>query len=311
MKKARKPRKPLNETPEQPAETVGEVSGNDEVVSTEASEPDSEQVLQRVASGDRVEEREQVDLKAIIQVKDLSETWKETTVVHSVSRAGAGINVSRRCTVGRLVTLVLPMPLELRAYDHHERLYPVMGLVQYCHEITIDGQTSYNLGVAFIGKRVPDSYSVDTLQNYRLSGMDSNGLWRVAEVRESFQVRKHSRFWVEVEVSVTVLQQDKKAVCKDVTKTQDISAGGAAIRSAVEAKIGDKVKFTCKKYNFFSMAVVRNRTADGGDEPTIHLEFLDRKFPVHLVPKPELDGISAGQMGISKQKPADFAVERF
>jgi hypothetical protein len=271
------------------------------------------QSSQAAAAEPRAEARETVELRSIVQYKDNGETWKETAVVHSASRAGAGLNVSRPCAVGRLVTLVLPLATSLRAYDFHERLYPVMGVVQYCHEITLDGQISYNIGVAFIGKNIPKSYSADSSQNYRLSGMDANGLWKIAEVEKDFNVRRHSRFWVEVEVSLTILQKDRKAVCKDVTATQDISAGGAALRSAVVANIGDKVKFTCKKYNFFSMAIVRGRSVDGGDQPTIHLEFLDAQFPIHLLPKPE-DMPKEEQSDHKHIPPAPapgFAVERF
>jgi hypothetical protein len=318
MKKAKKTKGPAAPAVEEAGDEVN-VSAGENVAKPSADSAEDATLLAGAggtAPSDlldlRMVPRESVELKTIIQVKEQDETWKETAVVNSVSKAGAGFNLSRPCTVGRLITLVMPLPSHLRAYDFHERLYPVLAVVQYCHEINVDGETSYNVGAAFIGKKIPSSYLADPCQNYRLTGMGEDGLWKITEAMADFKVRKHSRFWVEIEVSVTILQRDRKAVCKDVTTTQDISAGGASMRSSVAANIGDKVKFTCKEYNFFSMAVVRGRSVDGSDQPTLHVEFLDAKFPVHLLPKPEeIRAEANSRSGYVPSGNTAAAVERF
>ena len=76
-----------------------------------------------ITSENRRVPRVSTELKTIVQVKEsLEESWKEITAVTTVSRNGAGFTLSRKCEVGRLVSLVLPMPDELRAYNRSEEL---------------------------------------------------------------------------------------------------------------------------------------------------------------------------------------------
>lgn len=222
-------------------------------------------------------------LKTLVKVRENEvEIWKETTEVTTVSKNGAGFNLTRPCTVGRLITLVMPMPREFRAYDHDEKLYPVMGLVQYCNEVIEDENVMYHVGVGFTGKVVPASFTTDPLQNYRITGMSPEGLWEVTEVDAAFKIRRDPRFWVAFDVSVTLLQKEKRTSKKENAVTQNIGAGGASVVCQLEAKAGDTVKFGCKAFDFYTMAKVRERKERENLPPTLHLEFEER-FPVDKI----------------------------
>ena len=229
-------------------------------------------------------ERASTELRTIVQVRESEEvSWKEITSVTTVSRSGAGFNLSRACAVGRLITLVMPMPTELRAYDHNETLYPVMGLVQYCNETTIEDQTVYHVGVGFVGKQKPESFKADPRQNYRICGMKKDGLWQVTESDTQFKPRKSPRYWLAVDVVISLLKKEKDSIAKEKTVTKNISASGLSVLCSLDAKVGDRVKVASKEHDFYAIAVVRNRKEVDDQPPTLHLEFIDAKFPMKKI----------------------------
>ena len=186
--------------------------------------------------------------------------------------------------IGRLIRLVIPMPPELRAYDLTEEFYPIMGVVQYCNKEENENGDLYHVGVALIGKKVPASYFENPLQSYRINGMSEDGLWNVTEADKPFKARRHPRFRTELDVTVTLLQKEEKTVAKETTVTQDVGASGASVVCSLNAKVGDKVKFACKALNFYTIAHVRNLRQDVGQVTTMHLEFVESRFPVDKLP---------------------------
>jgi hypothetical protein len=233
------------------------------------------------------------ELKTIVQVRESEdESWKEMTKVLTVSRNGAGLQLTRPCVVGRLISLVMPLDPDLRAYDKKAEVYPVMSIVQYCNASTIDGETVYHVGVGFVGKKMPDSYKADPTQSYRISGMKKDGLWEITEAELQFKNRKQPRYWISVRVLVSLLQRGNGSGAKEETYTKNVCAGGVSVGCSLDAEIGDKVKFACKDLDFYSMALVRNRKLNK-DGVTLHLEFIDNEFPVEEVIASRLPGAAA------------------
>lgn len=236
------------------------------------------------AQENRTEERVPTILRTIVQVKERDgETWKEVTEVTTVSRNGAGFTLPRPVVVGRLLTLVMPLSAELRAYDHNAEVYPVMGIVQYCNASTVDGQAVYHVGVGFVGKQIPESFKADPEQSYRINGMTKEGLWEITEADSQFKNRKQPRYWVSMGIVISLLQRAEQSIAKEETFTQNIGAGGASVACRLAAKVGDKVKVAVKELDFYAIAVVRNRQTGEDETPTLHLEFIDIKFPIEKI----------------------------
>lgn len=224
------------------------------------------------------------DLKTIVQVKEGNgETWKEVTKVTTVSRNGAGFSLPRSVTVGRLLTLVMPLDPELRAYDEDKEVYPVLGLVQYCNQGKVDGHTVFHVGVGFVGKNVPESFKADPTQSYRISGMRKDGLWEITEAESQFKNRKTPRYWISLPVTISLLQKAEQSITREETFTKNISGGGVSVACSLMAAVGDKVKFACKEIDFYAVALVRNRKVVNNESPTLHLQFLDAELPVEKV----------------------------
>lgn len=208
-----------------------------------------------------------------------TEFWKEKGSLKSVSRLGAGFEIQNDCKVGQIISLLIPMPVNLRLYDHDKQLYRVWGLVQHCHAVNSEEFTGYNVGVAFIGKDAPESFYDKPDQSYRILGLNESGLWNIIEAEREFINRRHPRYWVSLDAVVAVKNSfDEMAEIGAVT--ENISKSGAAVYCESEAVVGDLVKFTCPEYEFESDAIVRNRLGLGNSTPKIHLEFLENEFPV-------------------------------
>ena len=251
-----------------------EVNGNGSVATLEAS-----------VSG----EKDQKDIQVISELEgvihgfnDDNEPWTELTIISNASRTGAAFRLTRPCEVGRLVKLTASMPRELRGFDHDEKHYTVVGLVQYCTHSESDGE--FIVGVAFLGRDFPDSFFENPMQSYRISGSNANGMWTASETETDFTKRRHARYIAHLHVTISLLQKNHGiARQREDTITFDISADGACVASSLDVKIGERVKFACKELNFYAMAIVRDREMRN-KRLALHLEFVEHLFPVKKLP---------------------------
>ena len=213
--------------------------------------------------------------------EDGEKAWKEVADVVNVSASGAGFYLARPCTVGTLVSLMLPLPAHLRCYDHDKELYRVWGLVQHCYEVPNETGTGYQVGVAFVGKDAPASYKKDPGTSYRISGMDEDGLWKVTETKAAFKQRQHMRYWIAVELYLALVDGKREKVGGERTVTENISRSGAAVITTLDVNVGDRVKFISEKYDYSGLAVVCNRQTGEDDKTRLHLQFVEAMFPVN------------------------------
>lgn len=222
--------------------------------------------------------------ESIIVKAKLSEDefWKEKADLISVSRLGAGFNIEKECKVGQLISLLIPMPFNLRSYDHDKQLYRIWGLVQHCHNFTSENASGFNVGVAFIGKDAPPSFYEKPDQSYRIVGLNEEGLWKITEAEREFINRRHPRVWATVDVNISCVNEDGELIGNN-GQTENISRSGAAVFCEMPAYVGDLVKFSCPQFEFETDAIVRNRRGNGNTIPKIHLEFIENEFPVEKI----------------------------
>jgi len=220
------------------------------------------------------------NLTAVVKGKDEKfKAWSESSEVTSLSSSGAGLFIPVPCPIGRLVSLMLPMPLEMRRYDLEKRLYRVWGLVQYCHE-AVNGPAGYHVGVALIGKDAPESYTQDPMQSYRVCGMRKSGLWKIEELDNSFQQRTSARYWNSIDGTISLMDDKMKSRAQESVVTENISESGAAVFSELRVAVGDRIKFQTHSPSFSSLSVVRDRRIGVDDRMRIHLEFVENPFPI-------------------------------
>ena len=223
-----------------------------------------------------------MSLYTVVKGKEGSEkAWKEVADIISVSASGAGFFLPRACEVGRLVSLIMPLPAHLRAFDHDQELYRVWGLVQHCYEASNEKGKGFQVGVAFVGKDCPASYKKDPATSYRISGMGPDGLWKVTETKGAFKQRRDMRYWTTVELYLALVDGNEVSVGGERTITENISRSGAAVLTTLDVNVGDRVKFISEKYDFSGLAVVCNRQASDDKRATLHIRFVEARFPVN------------------------------
>ena len=221
------------------------------------------------------------EMQGVVKGKDTPDsTWKEVVEVDSVSATGAGFIIPRELNVGTIVAVMLPLAAHLRCYDHDKELYRVLGLVQHCQPLTGEGSSGYHVGVAFVGKHAPESYKENPHQNYKICGMNENGLWKITEARAPFKVRRHLRYWTGVDLYLALVDAHRDSIGGEKTVTENISKSGAAVFSKMDVGVGQRVKFICEKYDFSGLAVVCNHQIANDGRQRLHLQFVESSFPV-------------------------------
>ena len=228
-----------------------------------------------------------------------------------VTPFGARFTLERPVKVGRLIHLTLPMPRELRCFDHLDRLYQVWALVRNIEEIPQEAQaTGFAVGVAFVGKEPPISYVKDPLTLYEsddseLQSSDSDEAARrrmpqvherargAANVSQNEQVhdrvarlkdqRRGTRFNIPIDVIVETLDGKGHTLNSEQAVVENISRRGAAIYTTLRAERGSMVRLISSQYSLTIDAVVRAYRTGTDNIPRLHLEFVGRQWPLEGV----------------------------
>ncbi|MGI8470584.1 MAG: PilZ domain-containing protein [Pyrinomonadaceae bacterium] len=215
--------------------------------------------------------------------------WNEITRLSDVSMFGAGFNLSRPVKRGRLIQMTIPLPRQLRSYDFIEPQYRIWGLVRHCVPFRKSpvAPEIYAIGTAFIGKYPPNSYLDDPSKIYDGSESDGEGFWKVTEAdpnpNESTlpkEHRRHSRYGIPINVMLELLDDEGQVKAGEISVTENISLSGASVFTTIDAGIGSFMRLTSDQYNVSIMAVVRGKRAGQDSFPRLHLEFIDRYFPL-------------------------------
>jgi hypothetical protein len=215
-------------------------------------------------------------------------TWHEVTRLEDVSAFGAGFELTRPVKRGRLLQVSLPMPRQLRCFDFLEPQYKVWGLVRRCiPEGNNTGAQKYAIGVAFIGKNPPSSYNENPSKLYELSGRSDGGLWELADADPSQDesdlptyMRKHTRFSIPESLLLEILDENGDVAASEVSVTENISLGGAAVFTSFNAEVGSFIRVTSERNNLTIISIVRGKRVGPDGIVRLHLEFIDNLFPL-------------------------------
>lgn len=236
-------------------------------------------------------QRISLPLPVRVEVKvDAKVSWNEITRLSDVSAFGAGFSLKRPVKRGRLVLLTIPMPRQLRSYDYGEPQYKIWGTVRRCISTGKDANApEYAVGVAFIGKSPPVNYIENPSLLYDISHRDDEGesLWRLTpadlmsdESHLPKDDRKQSRFHIPEALIVQRVDEAGNTLEAEVTVTENISLGGAAVLTSLKLDAGTFLRVTSERFNVTILSVVRGYRIGEDGISRLHLEFIDRFFPL-------------------------------
>src|SRR5690348_7043691 len=118
----------------------------------------------------RIRERLALQLPVRVRVREtLDFEWTEVTRLSNVTPFGAGFTLKRPTEKGRLLHMTIPMPRQLRVFDHVEDQYRIWAIVRYLKSKKTEKGPAFEVGVAFIGKRPPASYEAEPWKRYDIA----------------------------------------------------------------------------------------------------------------------------------------------
>lgn len=234
----------------------------------------------------RLRERIKLALPVRVHCRESAEyDWIEMSRLMDVTPFGARFVLTRPTERGRLLHLTLPMPRQLRCFDHIEDQYRVWALV--CHISSRPefggGEIRYEIGVAFTGKHPPSSYAKDPSTLYETDSVSAeNNLWSLKEVEaQSVASRsEQTRLQMAVNVRVEVFDADGRVGLSEQTVTENISPRGAAVWTTLQVGRGRFVRLTSMDTGLSITAVVRAARIGADNIPRLHLEFTDKRWPL-------------------------------
>lgn len=217
--------------------------------------------------------------------------WVEMSRLIDVTPFGARIGLSHPTEPGRLMHLTMPMPRQLRCFDFVEPQYRVWSLVRNIAGLqqTAGKTARFAVGVAFVGKRPPPSYELDPTKRYEVAGsVTESGLWLLREMAEqraeahvpSEDPRPETRHNLPVEVLVEVYDEKGEISARETTVTENISRRGAAVFTTLDVARGSLIRLSSTQYQLAVVAAVRARRLGPDGIPRLHLEFIDRQWPL-------------------------------
>jgi hypothetical protein len=231
----------------------------------------------------RIRERLALQLPVRIQCRETPDfQWTEMTRLTNVTPFGAAFTLTRPTEKGRLLHMTIPMPRQLRVFDHIEDQYRIWAIVRHLKSKSTDKGPGFEVGVAFIGKRAPASYETQPWKRYEISVRAADSLASVDEVHlpASVDQREHTRHRMAVDMLVEMIDKNGAVAQSEQTVTEDISTQGATLFTTLEIPVGRFIRVTSEQYRTTAHAAIRSRTTGADGIPRIHVEFVDKQWPL-------------------------------
>lgn len=233
----------------------------------------------------RIRERLELKLPVRVHCRETPDfEWIEITRLTNVTPFGAGFTLKRPIEKGRLVHMTIPMPRQLRVFDHVEDQYRVWALVRFVRPLgpPTDKGVLFEVGVAFVGKRAPKSYDEDPAKRYDIAVSVTETLAEEADDMlaplPSAKNRAHTRHNIPVDMLLETLDDKGGIASSESTVTENISLRGATIFTTLPIPIGRFIRLTSQQYKMTVYAAVRARSTGADGIGRVHVEFVDRDW---------------------------------
>lgn len=235
----------------------------------------------------RVKDRLRLALPVRVTCRESpTEEWAEMTRLVDLTPFGASFNLTRPVEPGRLLHLTMPMPRQMRSFDHAEDQYRVYALVRWIKSEPAEaGERRFGFGVAFTGKQPPPGYKENPAKRFDIEAEHGErDLWRTQERTEkrAYVEGRETRLTIPVEVIIEVLDGQGAVAMSEPTVTENLSRRGAAVFTTLEVERGRFVRLRSARHALAVLAVVRGCRKGADNIPRMHLEFIDREWPLDI-----------------------------
>lgn len=235
----------------------------------------------------RIRERLELRLPVRVHCQEAEDVeWTEITRLIDVTPFGAGFALKHAIEKGRLLHMTIPMPRQLRVFDHVEDQYRVWALVRHIKSVTTSegNSPSFEIGVAFIGKHPPKSHAENPAKRYEIGGMTQGNLsevedWVPSEITTADK-RISTRHNIPVDMLIETVNEEGGVDQSERTVTENISQKGAALYTTLDLRVGRFIRLTSEQFKLTVHAAVRGHSMGPSGVPRVHVEFIDRDWPL-------------------------------
>ena len=230
----------------------------------------------------RIRERLALHLPVRVQGRETPAfAWTEMTRLINVTPFGAGFTLKQPTEKGRLLHMTIPMPRQLRVFDHLEDQYRIWAIVRYMKPSASNNRTLFDVGVAFIGKRPPASYEKEPWKRYDIAINTFQGEGNPEDLLTPFaDQRAYTRHNIAVDMRVETLDVNGEVTDSEQTVTEEISAKGATLFTTLQIPQGRFIRVISEQYGITAHAAIRSRSTGANGIPRIHVEFIDTEWPL-------------------------------
>lgn len=187
--------------------------------------------------------------------------WEETTTTTDVCHGGVALQLSRPVAMGQVMHLSLPLPEIFRRYEVTSPSYRVWALVRY---LGAQGPP-YRVGLMFLGRNPPRGHDQNPEGLFFLPS-DPQPAWAVH--------RAYTRYELMLTVRLRRLDESRPEPAEELTITEDLSQGGARVRTTLALARGERVRLAEVDGPFEVSAVVQSVTTGSDRICRLHLRFL-------------------------------------
>ena len=232
----------------------------------------------------RIRERLALHLPVRVEGRETRDfAWTEMTRLSDVTPFGAGFSLKRPTEKGRLLYMTIPMPRQLRVFDHVEDQYRIWAIVRHMRVTQSAKGTVFDVGVAFIGKRPPASYEKEPWKRYDVATTTFQALTDPEEILRPFtsdDQHASTRHNIAVDMRLELVDVKGDVVESEQTVTENINAKGATLFTTLQLPPGRFIRLTSEQYRITAIAAIRSQTTGVDGVPRIHVEFIDREWPL-------------------------------
>lgn len=232
----------------------------------------------------RIRDRLALQLPVRVRVRETRDyEWTEMTRLMNVTPFGAGFTLKRPTEKGRLLHMTIPMPRQLRVYDHVEDQYRIWAIVRYLKTEISEKGNVFIVGVAFIGKRAPDSYEKEPWRRYDVATNVFEGISVPEDMVKPFAIEDQladTRHQIAVDMRVELLDENGAVVETEQTVSEKIGSRGATLFTTLDLQQGRFIRLTSEQARTTAHAAIRSRHIGADGIPRIDVEFVDKEWPL-------------------------------
>jgi hypothetical protein len=198
-----------------------------------------------------------------------NQPWEEMTTSDDASHGGTSFPLRHNLVAGQVLLLSLPLPKNFRQYTIADSSYRAYALVRH---ISKSGNVA-RVGVMFLGQKPPKGYELNPGGRFLLPDDP-----RPAAPGQK-ERRRHERREVYLNLRLKRTDPSTGQVQEETTVTDNVSAGGARVRTGMAVSKGEVLMVEEVSGPFRSRAEIRNLYIGKDGIPRLNLAFLDGIFP--------------------------------